>query len=45
MVYYTDQKCYQYAIAFRNGTIYQHNELYYTVSKALKVGQLQDYVS
>lgn len=39
MVYYTHQKCYQYAIAFRDGTLYQPNELYYTASKALKIGK------
>ncbi|MGV2832009.1 hypothetical protein [Myxosarcina sp. GI1(2024)] len=39
MVYYTSGKCYQYALAFRDGSIYQPSELYYTASKALKVGQ------
>lgn len=39
MVYYTPGKCYQYALAFRDGSIYQPSELYYTASKALKVGK------
>jgi len=38
MVYYTRSKCYQYALAFYDGSIYQLNELYYTAEEALKVG-------
>jgi hypothetical protein len=38
MVDYSPGKCYQYAIAFYDGSIYQPNELYYTAEEALKVG-------
>jgi hypothetical protein len=47
IVYYTRNKCYQYAIALRalatpiafyDGSIYEPNELYYTAEYALKVG-------
>ena len=39
MVYYTSEKCYQYAIIFGDGLIYQPDEIYYTGEKALKVGR------
>jgi hypothetical protein len=39
MVYYTPGKCYQYAIAFEDCSLYQSDELYYTAVKALKVGK------
>jgi thiamine monophosphate synthase len=38
MVYYTRNKCHQYAIAFYDNSIYEPNELYYTAEEALKVG-------
>ena len=38
IVYYTSSKCYQYEIAFWDGSIYQPNELYYTADKARDVG-------
>ncbi len=37
-VYYTNSKCYQYSIAFWDGSIYQPDEIYYTAEKALEVG-------
>ena len=37
-VYYTSSKCYQYAIAFWDGSYYQPSESYYTAAKALEIG-------
>lgn len=39
MVYYTHQKCYQYEIAFGDGSSYLPDEIYYTASTALEVGK------
>ncbi|MBE9168686.1 hypothetical protein IQ238_14615 [Pleurocapsales cyanobacterium LEGE 06147] len=38
VVYYTSGSCYQYEIAFWDGSIYQPTEIYYTAEAALKVG-------
>ncbi len=39
MIYYTSNKCYQYAIIFGDGSIYQPDEIYCTAEQALKLGR------
>jgi hypothetical protein len=38
VVYYVGDLCYQYEILFWDGSIYQPQEIYETVDKALSVG-------
>ena len=38
VVYYISDRCYQYEILFWDGSIYQPQEVYETVDKALNIG-------